>query len=225
MKNIRMLQVKRILLLVMVLLMAVVLLGAAKGKPKPKRKSKTEILWTGFWDTGLWRGIGPYEYYCVVTEKDFLRTLTVYKPTAKGMKKIFSFSDYDSFLWANTNHFYSTVLNTYWSGGAYERLRIFECDPETDKIKLTYENGYKEPPQEIDTDNGESYLMEKDKQSFYWDVNIPLSCRTAHFYKKVPQQGYSYFTSCRWDDRFLMLDALSKLSTDNEQEIVRNDKK
>jgi hypothetical protein len=57
---------------------------------------------------------------------------------------------------------------------------------------------------------GEVHLVIGDDGSFYWTYGGTLSYETALFYKRVPGKGYSEFTTCKWDDRYLMMDAINK---------------
>jgi hypothetical protein len=197
-----------ILFIGIALLACLVMTGATKRLPTLPKTEK--ILWTGYWDTGEWKDNNSYEYYCVVSEKKFLRTLTVFKQTAKEYKKIFSYSNYDGFIMAYSID--DKILFTYWSAGSLNSLRIFECDPVKDKVKMTFEKGFIDNPNEVEADDGTSYLIIKDVNTLGEQA---LSQMTAIFYRRVPGNGYSKITTCKWADRYLMMDTLSKQSTLN----------
>ena len=205
---------KGIVLIGIVILSCLIMTGAAKRKPKTNNPPK--ILWSGYWDTGEWKDISPYEYYCVVSENNYLRTLTVFKPVSKGYKKIYSYSNYDGFIMAYSID--DKVLFTYWSGGSANSLRIFECDPVKDTIKMTFEKGFIDEPKEVEANDGTSYLMFKDMNSFTGSGEQILSQVTAIFYKRIPGNGYSKFTTSKWDDRYLMMDTMSRISVNNKPE-------
>ncbi len=196
----------------MVLFTVLIMTGATQKRLNLPKYEK--ILWSGYWNTGEWKDISPYEYYCVVSENNYLRTLTVFNPVSKGYKKIYSYSNYDGFIMAYSID--DKVLFTYWSGGSANSLRIFECDPEKDAIKMTFEKGFIDEPKEVEANDGTSYLVFKDINSFTGSGEQILSQVTAIFYKRIPGNGYSKFTTSKWDDRYLMMDTLSRISVNNK---------
>jgi len=194
------------------ILVCIFLTGATLKLPTLPKTEK--ILWTGYWDTGEWKDKGPYEYYCVVSEKDYERTMRVYKPTPKGYKKIYTYSDGFYFLKAYPDTFDClSSLHTYWAAASLYYYRVFECDPNTDKIKMTFQTGYRTEPERFNIKNGDSYLIIGDEGSFFSINDNTLSFQTAIFYRRVPGNGYSKFTTCKWDDRYLMMDTISKATT------------
>jgi hypothetical protein len=200
-----------ILFIGMALLACLLMTGAAKKLPTLPKTEK--ILWVGYWDTFLDKNGSAYEYYCVISEnrKSLLRTLRVYKPTLKGYKKIYSYSDYYSFLKAHPDLFGKNhSLDTYWAAGSGCVYRVFECDPAKDKVNMTFETGYTREPERLYEDNGDAYLIMGDEDSSFWTYGGTLSYETALFYKRVSGKGYSEFTTCKWDDRYLMMDAINK---------------
>jgi hypothetical protein len=202
-------KIEIILFIGIALLACLLMTGATKKLPTLPKTEK--ILWTGYWDTGEWKDKGPYEYYCVVSEKGYMRTLRIYKPTPKGYKKIYTYSDGDYFIKAYPDVLvYSYALNTYWEGGSARVYRLFECNPKTDEIKMTFEIAFKNEPERLYEDNWDAYLIMGDEDSSFWTYGGTLSYETALFYKRVTGKGYSEFTTCKWDDRYLMMDSISK---------------
>ncbi len=183
--------------------------GAAKRKPKTNNPPK--ILWTGYWDTYDWE----YELYCVITEKDSLRTLSIYKPTSKGYRIIYSYSTYNHFVSAYQSYD-DEGLYLNWQTGSSNIYQLFEYDPKTLKIKKTFETAYRSSPEIFRLDNNEEYLSNGDVDGFFWTDEGTLSFQTAIFYKRIPGNGYSKFTTSKWDDRYLMMDTLSRISVNNK---------
>jgi hypothetical protein len=94
-----------------------------------------------------------------VSEKGYIRTLRVYKPTPKGYKKIYTYSDSYYFLKASPETLENYhALNTYWETASARVYRVFECEPEKDKVRMTFEMGHKGTFDKIFMDNGDSFL-------------------------------------------------------------------
>jgi len=195
-----------ILFIGIALLACLLMTGAAKKLPTLPKTEK--ILWTGYWDTDNFKN----RFYCVVTEDSSKRILAIYKSTSQGNKKIYSYSTYNYFGSAY-QAFNNEGLYFNWRTGSSNVFQLFEYDSKTLKIKKTFETPYRSSPEIFSPDNNEEYLMNGDVDGFFWTNEGTLSFQTAIFYQRVPGNGYSKFTTCKWVDRYSMMDTISKQST------------
>jgi hypothetical protein len=194
--------VEKILIVGVIVFACVFMVGAVKKKTV---YGKGTVLWTKYWEINE-----VLTNFCSVSKNNRQYAFTVYKPTTKGNIKIYSYSTKDYFAGVFPEYSITKTLNTYWISGEIHYLRVFEYNPQTGKIKMTFETGYRKEPERFNKDNGESFLILGDESSFLGGNDSTLSYETALFYQRVPGKGYSEFTTCKWDDRYLMMDAINK---------------
>lgn len=187
------------------------------GATNRKTKSSEIILWTGYWNTEYKDGQVEKRYYCVVSENNVLRKLTIYKPTSKGNKKIYSLSSLGRMELVFPEMQNPRAINLYCDDFLFDIFRVLECDPRTDKIRMTFELACRSKPEIFIKDDGTSYIVTGDETTSFVGNDYFISYNTAVFYKRVPGAGYSEFTTSKWNDRYLMMDTISKYSTSNDQ--------
>jgi len=213
-KNMSLRRINKVFLIGMVLFTVLIMTGATQKRLNLPKLEK--VLWTGYWDTWIEKDGSSYEYYCVISEIKQTRKLTIYKPTSKGYKKIYSYSDDNYFIKAYPDASEnSQALNTYWEGCSARIYRVFEYEPVKDIVKMTFEIAFKDEPERFYEDNWDSYLIVGDEESSFITTKNTLSYETAIFYRRIPGQGYSKNTTSKWKDRYLMMDSISKQSTSN----------